>query len=190
MNICSEVDPREIPDECDGKGSGGAFQVAQEYNVCYKLGGSKANYSLIDADDPTRGLSLTYSGGDACGSVDRTFRVDLVCKDKIANLPDRFDEFVHEYTNWVCHYSMELETIWGCPRECEIGLNTRGELALCSGNGVCAFDSHRGAPGCFCFGDWDGSDCSTVSTKTVKVEDNHMNAGMVFGVVFLKLGWT
>ena len=68
MNICSEVDPREIPDECDGKGSGGGFQVAQEYNVCYKLGGSKANYSLIDADDPTRGLSLTYSGGDACGS--------------------------------------------------------------------------------------------------------------------------
>ena len=123
-----------------------AFQVAQwNEHPCYRLGGVVGNYSLLDEADPSRGVRVTYAGGDSCGwSGDRQFSLNLICKDEF-NVPDRFEEYVEELTSTPCHYSLDLETIWACPRECEIGLSTSGDLRLCSGNGVCAFDEHRGA---------------------------------------------
>ena len=146
MNVCGSVDPRELPSTCDEMDAASAFQVAQwNEHPCYRLGGVVGNYSLLDEADPSRGVRVTYAGGDSCGwSGDRQFSLNLICKDEF-NVPDRFEEYVEELTSTPCHYSLDLETIWACPRECEIGLSTSGDLRLCSGNGVCAFDEHRGA---------------------------------------------
>lgn len=187
VNVCGSVDPRELAAACDDRGAGAAFQAAQWYESCYRLGALGGNFSLLDGADPARGVRLTYGGGDSCGwTGDRQFTFDLVCKDKF-NIPDRFEEYVEELVSTPCHYSLELETIWGCPRECEIGLSSSGELRLCSGNGVCAFDEHRGAPGCFCFGDYDGSDCSTISAVKARCDDDEANSGVVAGLVAIAI---
>jgi len=188
MNVCGAVDPRELPASCADKGEGNAWQVSSDDAYCYRLGATATAFSPLDATDPSRGVRLTYAGGEACGALGpRTFALDLVCKDRMANIPDRFHEYVEELTSTPCQYEMELETIYACPRQCEIGRSSAGDLRLCSGNGVCAYDAALGSPACFCYGDYDGSDCSTIQTKKACGAEAAVATGTIIGLVFISL---
>ena len=47
---------------------------------------------------------------------------------------------------------------------------------------------HAGSPSCFCFGDYDGSDCSTISSaKSCSEDDAGVGAGLVAGLVTIGL---
>ena len=65
-----------------------------------------------------------------------------------------------------CHYSLTVNTVFGCPLECHVG----GNRQLCGGNGFCGMDDDNNSPRCFCFEGWLGSAC--------EVQDNGWSGGL------------
>lgn len=77
-----------------------------------------------------------------------------------------------------CAYVANVYSTLGCPLECP----TPGGQ-LCSGNGVCGFDSTVQAARCFCNDDWIESDCSAprYPTPTGAIAGSTI-AGMLIGI--------
>jgi len=151
--------------EDDGNGKctpAPVFQVAQWYDGCYRLGADVrthgASARLADPADASRGVVISYSGGSSCGSVgNRTFSLQLDCKNDVYNIPDR--EPVDE--TLLCQYEIAIESASGCPLECG-----RVDGELCNNKGVCRFDTDLGQARCFCSEGYEGNACQGASASS------------------------
>lgn len=159
FNICSDVghlpNPNCLKPKDPEGGLAPAYQVSE--NNCYRLAGhliTDANWHLIDENDPTIGIELEYTGGEFCKSVKayRSLTLRFICTAELG-LPSFETERIRENK---CQYSVDIETMFGCPTECQIGPNRE----LCSKNGFCGFDTDSRRPRCFCNSGWRLDDCS------------------------------
>lgn len=157
FNVCGDAEV-PVPD-CEetesGRGNGPAFQIFNDGTHCRRLGKDKdlMEWNLIDEINPAGGVELTYINGDVCEShpeIMRTMTIRFVCAQRWGDVPDALVEENN------CHYSMEFETIFGCPVQCPFQNN-----ALCGGNGFCGMDTDKHVPKCFCNHGWHGADCNT-----------------------------
>jgi len=156
-NVCGDSD---IPPGCGptnaGSGVAPAFQVRSD-GRCNRLSNSSSNsqFTLIDDQDPTKGIQLTYFGGDRCSdprvtNLRRTFTIKFLCADHVGEQPDaRVTESA------TCSYVLQFKTVFGCPLEC--GFASR---KMCGGHGLCALDTITNKPRCFCNSGKTGLDCT------------------------------
>jgi hypothetical protein len=123
-------------------------------------------WSLLDAGDPSKGVSLHLLGSpefqckhDDSGasiSTDRTFTIDILC-DGSASANPYYIDYVQEPSH--CQYHAEMRSIYGCPRECGVTGN-----GLCDGHGYCAWDNSDSSAHCYCNEGWSGSDCASTAS--------------------------
>lgn len=170
-NACLQGNAGYVPDGgMDGpRAWAPAFQVALpkgRFTVpvpdqCHSLGAGLApgnnpsqSYLLVDPSNPSRGVGIKYSGGDSCAQngPSRSLTVWLQCEDDNSNKPD--DEPVLETGS--CAYEIFVKTLYGCPLEC--GGLTNGRL--CTGHGICDYDTSVKSSRCFCNDGFSGDDCS------------------------------
>jgi hypothetical protein len=151
FNVCGAV-ASGIPSACatvTGIGKAGALQIDARVlsdpsdDYCFLAGvygDSSTKVSLLDQEDPSKGISVTYYGS-YCHTpmVQRKFRIELECADKLSPIPTSALEFDH------CSYTVTMPSVYGCPLECPIA-----NRALCGGNGHCSYDVDKGAARCFC----------------------------------------
>jgi len=171
FNVCDNVG--HVPrDTCAGVEAAPAYQVSDTQDFCYKLGNSPTDvdWSLIDADNPTTGVRLTYRGGDQCDGTnyDRTLTVNFLCSTE-----QGMSEFSHtRVIEDNCQYKLDVNTVFGCPNECYVGSNRQ----LCSGHGFCGMDDDHNKPRCFCYDTFYGFSCEN------QVEDGGLG---VVGVLLI-----
>lgn len=166
FNVCGTVSGG-MPDICKGEpnvGKAGALQInkrgteADYDDWCYVVGEfSDSSYavSLLDHDDPTKGIQLTY-GGDYCHSGDqRKFNMQLMCSDKLNPVPTHALEYSH------CSYTITMPSVYGCPLECPVS-----NRKVCGGNGHCSFDDDKVSARCFCNRGYSGADCMSAESSS------------------------
>jgi hypothetical protein len=140
-----------VPDKCKKTKdlqSVSALQVNTHNNDiendddCYVVGKyseTTTKMVLLDQDDPTKGIRLTYFG-EYCTNMDqRQFIIEMSCADKMNPIPTHALEYSH------CVYTITMPSVYGCPLECPVS-----NRHLCAGNGHCAYDDDKGAARCFC----------------------------------------
>jgi hypothetical protein len=127
--------------------------------------------------DPSMGIILTYENGTKCGvsGQARKTRIIIECSND-ENIPD--EEEMDE-TEQVCEYILTLPSKAGCPLQCPLGGGSRD---VCSGRGVCGFDSTSRKVRCFCFEGAYGTDCGETDSWT---EDNTNTIRAVFVVLVI-----
>lgn len=171
FNICEDVGvvPRSGPqrdgDACDVtigsdgeklEGPGPAFQVANWFDGCYRLGDSATDrvFRLLDETNPARGVALTYQHGESCSNGKRRgLTIALVCDDDLKNIPNDAEEPVEETDT--CEYTVIVKSAYGCPTECPVA---NGHL--CNAHGVCGYDTDGNVAACFCNDGYTGIDCT------------------------------
>eukprot|EP00602_Paraphysomonas_sp_CaronLab_P006945 CAMPEP_0185024860 /NCGR_PEP_ID=MMETSP1103-20130426/8041_1 /TAXON_ID=36769 /ORGANISM="Paraphysomonas bandaiensis, Strain Caron Lab Isolate" /LENGTH=263 /DNA_ID=CAMNT_0027557931 /DNA_START=200 /DNA_END=991 /DNA_ORIENTATION=+ len=167
FNICGTV-AGGVPSACatlTGLSKAGALQIDKNIlsdpsdDYCFLAGayGDQATtLGLLDQEDPTKGLALTYYGA-YCNSpaVQRRFRIELICADKLNPIPTHALEYEH------CSYTVTMPSVYGCPLECPVA-----NRELCGGNGHCAYDQDKASARCFCNHGYKGKDCSTKSSSS------------------------
>lgn len=134
-----------------------AYQVQKADKKCFRLGSaSPGEFALIDEKDPSKGISLTYRGGENCtvGSFkkERTFTINFNCLTGSEEVQARVEE-----RN--CDYTINFNSPAGCPQSC---LST-GQGQVCSGAGICGYDKRLHQARCLCNSQRYGSDCSLSS---------------------------
>ena len=152
-----------------------AYQVVTNNkgsSLCYRCG-LNASWALTNSMSPTQGVSLTYYGGNSCPATSptltkkcdfsrngyttycrRSFTLNFLCDDSAIGLSSdkvtRIDT-LREETG--CSYVATLSSKYGCPLQCP-----RNHGVVCSGRGVCAFESNGGG-GCDCDRGYSGPAC-------------------------------
>jgi hypothetical protein len=155
FNVCDKVGHSPDP-LCNPKPNeplAPAYQISED-EFCYRLGEKADNmdWLLVDEDDPTVGVSVTYTGGDECPEkLSRKLTVKFLCSTELGMSPFSMETV----TENKCHYSLTVNTVFGCPMECHIG----GNRQLCGGNGFCGMDDDKNVPRCFCYEGWLGPAC-------------------------------
>jgi len=97
---------------------GPAFQLSVDPTGvptgCFRLGSlAKTSWSLIDANEPEKGVEVTYAGGEKCSAArDREIRFHFICADGYAK--DSPPMFAFETTEY-CHYNVTWPTVLACP---------------------------------------------------------------------------
>lgn len=118
-NFCENVAHDSVPKACGlvGKSTAVAFQsiyVSDTSYDCYIIGhyDSKNDdlyYSLLDSNDPSKGVSMKYPSGESCKSgVMRSATIDVLCDNTksiilSAQEPDP------------CSYHLVMKSYYGCP---------------------------------------------------------------------------
>lgn len=156
FNVCDDaiVPSRNCTESEAGSGPAPAFQVFTN-GICHRLSDSTASvkYSLLDEDDPTQGVAMTYYNGDPCHfgniTVKREMTLKFKCSESWGKIPDTRVEESR------CKYSLMFETVYGCPIQCPF-VNRK----LCGGVGFCGMDDDLQAPRCFCNEGLGGPDCT------------------------------
>jgi len=163
FNVCDDaaVPSRKCVESPAGAGPVPAFQVFPD-GSCFRLAASisTVKYSLLDDDDPTQGVALTYTQGDECHfgntTVQRELTLKFKCSESWGKIPDtRVEESM-------CKYGLVFETVYGCPTQCPF-VNRK----LCGGVGFCGMDNDAQSPRCFCNEGLGGADC-TLKLSDVK----------------------
>jgi hypothetical protein len=157
FNVCANAG--RLPDPACSRPDGllvPAYQLSMD-GKCKRLSNDakEANWDLIDDDNPSMGIQLTYVGGEHChrADTDRSLTLQFVCADVLGFATQTDERVVEEY----CNYELQVETVFGCPTQCPIGNDRR----LCSGHGFCGMDTDAKAPRCFCNDGYGGDDCGT-----------------------------
>lgn len=150
FNICGTVSTG-VPDKCKNLqdiGTAAALQIntRDTYDTsddyCYVVGKyseTSTKMQLLDQQDPTKGIKLTYFGSFCSGNDQRKFNIEMSCADKMNPVPTHALEYTH------CVYTITMPSVYGCPLECPVS-----NRHLCGGNGHCAYDEDKGAARCFC----------------------------------------
>lgn len=134
-----------------------AFQVSNNNGFCYRLsdGVESATWSALEEENPSKGVVLTYWNGNECtepGSH-RQLSIAFACGIDNRNPFAREGQVVEEKD--ACKYEIVTESTMGCPQECPV---VGGRL--CSGAGVCDYDTDAEKTRCFCSPGLTGVDCS------------------------------
>jgi hypothetical protein len=127
--------------------------MEEDDDWCYLVGKyeeSSTKLSLLNQEDPTKGLVLTYYG-ETCSSThkQRQFRIELQCADRLAAVPTSALEYE------TCVYTVTMPSVYGCPLECGVA-----NRKLCGGNGHCGYDEDSQSSKCFCNHGYTGSACA------------------------------
>jgi len=156
FNVCDSVG--HSPDALCGNGSDSlapAYQISEEGHFCHRLGAAPKDmeWSLVDLADPTAGVVITYTRGDNCSGrqIERQLTIKFMCSTLLGMSPFSLERVIEDK----CHYSLTVNTVFGCPNECHIG----GNRQLCGGNGFCGMDNDNRSPRCFCYDGWVGFAC-------------------------------
>ena len=118
-NFCTEIADEYVPQPCKdkGKSSAVAFQYINyaENSDCYVIGNyNPANddldFKLLDDQDPTKGVSITYALGEKCQSNSRmrSATIDVQC----ANVEN---VILSAQEPLKCEYHMVMQSYHGCP---------------------------------------------------------------------------
>jgi hypothetical protein len=121
-NFCADVTAVSVDKFCSSKKkSGVALQWLDMTNDgdCYVIGNYDPKqddlyYSLLDSQDPTKGISMKYPDGDVCekeGGVQRSATLDVVC-DNVKSA------IVSASEPSVCDYHLTMRSYYGCPTVC------------------------------------------------------------------------
>jgi len=155
FDVCADVTGINKPTVCNGVTAPALqFDPSQANPTCNVLGRT-GGFSLISKGDPSKGVQLTYTGGDQChhqGSPYRQITLTFGCSNTKIPTPTVANEPSH------CNYFVEMDSIYGCPVECPLGGEDRN---LCSGHGICGFDQTNQAAKCFCDTGFGGDDCGS-----------------------------
>ena len=136
----------------------GALQVNKRDTIdenddwCFVVGyynQEQTSVKLLDANDPTQGIMVTYNGDYCTGGKQRKFNIELSCADKLNPVP------THAYELSGCEYTVYMPSVYGCPLECPVA--NRG---LCGGQGHCAYDNDKQGARCYCNHGYSGEDCT------------------------------
>jgi len=164
FNICGTV-VGNVPIKCrplPGISGASALQVNErgsksEFDdYCFIAGSyveSTTTLDVIDSQDPTKGLKLTYLGDSCSNGSPRKFHIELQCADRLNPVP------THALELAPCEYTVTMPSVYGCPLECPVS-----NRKLCGGNGHCAYDYDSNKAKCFCNHGYEGSDCNTVTS--------------------------
>ena len=95
--------------------------------------------SLLDAENPSIGMKITYFGAYCSNEARKQFDIHLNCSDTLIPVVEDAVEYEH------CKYSVTLHSIHSCPLECSVS-----NLHLCGGNGRCGYDGNAGVAQCMC----------------------------------------
>eukprot|EP00939_MAST-03C_sp_MAST-3C-sp1_P000350 g350.t1 len=166
-----------------------AYQVSRVHDACWRLGNSDSNieWTLLDENDPARGVVLNYKGGNQCKNSDneyirRELKIAFECANDITNVPDQ--EVIEETE--LCVYEIVVPSIYGCPKEC--GVKDR---ELCNNKGVCGYDRSVSRSRCFCVDGWGGTDCgSEVASSSSSSSSDSATVGVLVFVCILLVGLT
>lgn len=164
FNVCADA---AVPQNagCDQSQKVVAYQTDNNNDMCYRLSKPAADgwdFGMFDVNNPARGVVLKTDGGQTCNvngaEVPRELRLVFQCSHDTSN---KFDQEQVTETN-TCHYYIQLNTIHGCPTQC---LDSKA-TTICSGNGICGYDTDAGRSRCFCNSGYAGSTCSSRTTKS------------------------
>lgn len=144
-----------------------AYQIARHDDLCWRMAEDYSNsnieWSLLEPEDPSRGVVMKYKGGNLCNhesdSQRRYLEIAFPCADDIMNIPDK--EVIEEVKD--CQYELIVPSIYGCPTEC--GVKDR---QLCNNKGICRYDRTEKASRCFCSKGWEGDACGAETAKSKK----------------------
>lgn len=101
---------------------------------------------------------LTYTGGDSLWcprGAQRSMILQVTCAAGVPAGPGSYSEGVSVQEVNSCSYQVTLPSIAGCPTECLTG-NT-----LCSGHGVCGYNTDAGVSQCYCYNGYQGAGCAS-----------------------------
>lgn len=166
FNVCGAISGH-VPDKCKEAidlTSAGALQVNthddndDNDDWCYVVGNyakESTKIDLLNHDDPTEGLSISYSGSYCSNGAQRKFIMEMQCADRLNPIPTHALEYSH------CEYTITIPSVYGCPLECPVA-----RRHLCGGNGHCAYDDDRSSARCFCNRGYTGSDCTRTTEET------------------------
>lgn len=195
FNVCGDVVNK--PAECVAQSEVDApvFQVKPPGSAsadCHVAGTITADtkLELINPENPAEGVKLSYTGGSRCAhdrannavpagqGAPRETTINFHCtRDRLPN-PTNVLERDAEGRSSHCEYVIEVDTMFGCPKECPISGRD-----LCAGHGVCDWDKTNGAAKCFCDSGWTGVDCATEGGD----DDGNGNGGMIAMLVIMLL---
>uniref|UniRef100_A0A6V3M268 Autophagy-related protein 27 n=2 Tax=Lotharella globosa TaxID=91324 RepID=A0A6V3M268_9EUKA len=186
IQICGEVEsPSKIPACKDNLATATAWQFDSkgDRGECFRLGShfddGNAEWSMIDENEPGKGIQLTYFNGDFCPyhQKNRSLTVEIVCENR-KTVPPAFVEERGE-----CHYFITLPHQAGCPSTCEISAGQ-----VCGDNGFCGFDTDTHTAKCFCDDGWSGKACSTKGDgESIKEEESPGCDGVCVALIFVFL---
>jgi len=165
FNVCGTVGTSAMPDKCKtltNVGQASALQINtrgtydQSDDYCFMAGEYSevmTKVSLLNQEDPTKGIQVSYAGGRCSNGDQRMFNIEMGCMDKLNPVATHALEYSH------CVYTVTMPSIYGCPLECPVS-----NRHLCGGNGHCAYDDDKHAARCFCNNGYTGADCSKTAT--------------------------
>eukprot|EP00606_Chrysophyceae_sp_TOSAG23-5_P001518 GSChrysophyteH2.ASY1.ANO1.1628.1 assembled CDS len=162
FNVCGAV-TGYVEEECsinlgDKLRTAGALQVNKRGTEnelddwCFVVGyynQEQTSVHLLDPNDPTEGIMVSYNGDYCNGGKQRKFNIELQCTDKLNPVP------THAYELSGCEYTVYMPSVYGCPLECPVA-----NRALCGGQGHCAYDNDKKGARCYCNHGYSGDDCT------------------------------
>ena len=173
LNICGPVTPANLPRVCESVvGAVLQYKLGIFNGRCSVAGKIDAmTFSLIDKDDPARGVSIQYPDGETCDKgLERSTTVDVYCANTMAKIKSAEENESRE-----CSYNIIMESYYGCPTEC--GITSNG---LCNSHGSCATDTNTGASYCNCDRGYSGTDCSSSSGLSDMDMDNDIFSSLPY----------
>lgn len=179
---------------CNPQEAAPAWQVEASTSSCYSLGAAPSqgwNFSFVDPNLPARGVRLQYSGGDSSfcpymisgGNIEqreRSLSIDFVC----SSAQSFNSELVNVLETNQCDYSLQIPSIYGCPRECLTG------TSVCSGNGVCGFNNDASRSQCYCYSGYTGASCDSRAAAPDTGSTGITGEGIVLIIVCIALALT
>jgi len=192
FGICSDVEPPTNCLDAAGKSrvkytTAPAWQTRSDESkstadpsslTCKYLGApdeASRSWQVIDAEDPAKGVTLTYSDGQSCSSgLRRKFGINFKCAARtVEKIEEKvIDESAH------CEYEINIDSEFACPTEC--GLAATG--SICASHGLCGYDTSTKKAKCFCNSGRTGTHC------TETVESASSQFGAVIGLlIFIML---
>jgi len=192
-NYCANVPSNLVPQNC--KDAGGKTGVVLQWvsypnnggDFCYILAhddSAKINYSLLDPNDASKGVSIAYPTGEKCNdqlgnSILRSATIDITC----ANVEH---QVMAAQEPSLCAYHMQVLSYHGCPTECAV---TSGG-GLCDSHGHCAYDYVAKKAYCYCNDGYSGSDCSSKSKATTTYDGFSVQLALLIVLLLVALGLT
>lgn len=145
-----------------------------EPEQCWHLSdkdGGPGVWSLINEDNPSEGVVVSYLDGDYAPECEHNRQVNIhfVCDNDHGayGIPGQSEsemdyKLVNGMEEEICQYKMEFHTIYGCPSQCPIVGHK-----LCNGVGLCGYDWSVKAPRCYCYSLWTGDSCTEVDIANI-----------------------
>lgn len=190
-NFCEPIPSAVLPEPCKLMGKNGVVVQYAKYTetdyYCFILGHfdskqHELNYNLIDANDPTKGVTVAYPAGDRCtgdaNTVLRSATIEVQC----ANVPAIVVSAQEPAT---CQYHLVMKSYYGCPTECPVTGN-----GLCDSHGHCAFDKKSKKAYCYCNEGHSGSACSHKGSGQSSYDGHSVQIGLLVTLLLIALGLT